>query len=68
MKKQYMTPETEVVRIQNLDTLCGGLNGWSANNESDGSQDSSGGIDTGEDPDWGVAGAKPSNAWSSFDE
>lgn len=70
MKKVYMAPETVVVQFLDGDELCGGLTGWSAGNESDGSKDSSGNTDqkTDKDPAWGIAGAKNFDAWSAWDE
>ena len=50
--------------------LCdgGGLYGWSATNESDGSSDGGGSSDNDGDPEWGTAGAKHFDCWNSWDD
>lgn len=68
MKKIYVAPVTVLVQFQDAEELCNGLTGWSANNESDDSLDSTGNVDGGKDPDFGVAGSKKFDAWSTWDE
>lgn len=63
-----MTPQIEVVTFHNLNELCSGLTGWSANNESNGSQDSTGKREDGNDPEFGIAGSKKYDVWNSWDE
>lgn len=68
MKKIYMKPNTEIVRIGNVDALCDGLIGWSAIKESNGKPDSGGNAEkNGEDPEFGLD-AKRFNAWTTWDE
>ena len=69
MKKNYVAPETAILQFLDRDVLCnGGLTGWSANNESDDSLDSTGDLDSDKDPEYGAAGSKKFNAWSTWDE
>lgn len=70
MKKIYITPHLEILAVVNAEQLCdgGGLTGWSASNESDGTLDGKGGTDGGEDPEWGTAGAKHFDSWSTWDD
>jgi len=69
MKKVYVAPDIIMVGILDADELCkGGLGGWSANNESNGTSDSTGNTDKGTDPPFGVAGSKEANAWSTWDD
>lgn len=68
MKKIYVAPETVVVQFQDEEELCNGLTGWSASNESDGSQDSSGDTGSEKDPPFGAAGSKKFDAWSTWDD
>lgn len=70
MKKIYMTPHLEILAVVNSEQLCdgGGLYGWSATNESDGSSDGGGSSDNDGDPEWGTAGAKHFDCWNSWDD
>ena len=70
MKKIYKTPHLEIFAIVNAEQLCkgGGLVGFSATNESNGKKDSQGPADSGEDPEWGTAGAKHFNCWEDWNE
>lgn len=68
MKKQYMQPMVAIIEIQDKEDLCDGLTGFSVNNESDGSLVDTHNTDTDPDPEeWGTAGAKHFNAWSTWD-
>lgn len=68
MKKNYVAPETVVMQFQDVEELCNGLTGWSANNETDGSNDSIGDTYPSTDPPFGTAGSKKFDAWSTWDE
>lgn len=68
MKKIYVVPETVVMQFLEGEELCTGLTGYSTFNESDDTLDSTGNTDSEEDPDWGVAGSKKFDAWSTWDE
>lgn len=69
MKKIYNVPRMIVLSLSNTDNLCdSGLTGWSANNESNRRIDSVGDTDEDKDPEFGVAGAKRFNCWSTWDD
>lgn len=65
-----MTPHVDMLAVVNAELLCdgGGLAGWSASKESDGTPDSSGSTGGSEDPEWGTAGAKHFDCWSTWDD
>lgn len=69
MKKIYISPKVEIHSIGNKDNLCeGGLVGWSCINESDGSGAGGGNTEEGDAPEFGTAGAKKFDCWSTWDD
>ena len=67
MKKIYVVPETVVMQFLEGEELCV-LTGYSTFNESDDTLDSTGNTDSTKDPEWGIAGSKKFDAWSTWDE